>query len=191
MPRPKQEWQLTTPALESLLQKIENSPALARGGYTELHSRLVRLFEWRGCLAPDEAADETLDRAMRKIEQGVHIPDVRPFIWGIANNVLKEYKRRSHRLISLELTQSQMFRVQDVPDGALNQCLAACFERLPSEARLQLLEYVESKDRANLASRYGSTLNALRIRISRLRDRLRECALQRCAALKQTPSLSV
>ncbi len=184
MPRPKQKWQLTTLALESLLQKIESSPALARGGYTELHSRLVRQFEWRGCPAPEDAADETLDRAMRKIEQGVHIPDVRPFIWGIANNVLKEYKKRHRRQVPLELVFTQRFAVQDVPDNVFNECFAACFERLPSGARSQLLEYVESKDRASLASRYGSTLNALRIRISRLREKLRECASE-CTALKQ------
>lgn len=190
VPRPKKRWELTPTGLEKLLQKIEESPALAQGGYPELHSRLVRFFEWQACQTPEEAADEAMDRATRKIEEGAQVTDLGGFIRGIAKNVLKEYQKSRQRHVSLEQIHGPKLQALPIVDQTLNRCVELCLERLPSQARSQFLEYLENKDREALASRSGSTLNALRIRISRLRDKLQNCTSE-CAAFGPTPAFPV
>src|SRR5262245_36371747 len=64
------QWSLTHEALGQLLERLGTDPATAGREYLALRDRLVDYFAWRGTHRPDVAADETLDRAARRLEEG-------------------------------------------------------------------------------------------------------------------------
>jgi hypothetical protein len=63
----REKWSLTQQALDGLLAAMGPDRDAAANRYLEIHTNLVRLFEWRGCAAPDEYADEAISRCARKI----------------------------------------------------------------------------------------------------------------------------
>jgi DNA-directed RNA polymerase specialized sigma24 family protein len=174
----KSAWQLTPTALEKFLRRMDASHARAEEHYQNLHEKLVRYFEWQGCHTPQESADTTLDRAIRKLEEGAHVPDVPRFVNGIARNVLKEYRKKKYREVPLDSVAEPMQREPDGADEVLIQCIERCLEELSAERRALLLEYLGGDNREALADRHGLSLNALRLRVFQLKDRLRGCAKQ-------------
>lgn len=177
----KSAWQLTPTALEKFLRHMDASHARAGEQYQNLHQKLVRYFEWQGCHTPHESADTTLDRAIQKVEEGAHVPNIPRFVNGIARNVLKEYWKwkKTHQEVPLDSVAEPVRREPDGDDEVLIQCIERCLERLPGERRTLLLEYLGGDHREALAERHGLSLNALRLRVFHLKDRLRECA-KRC-----------
>jgi DNA-directed RNA polymerase specialized sigma24 family protein len=142
-----------------------------------LYARLVRFFEWQGCQTPEDAADTTFDRAIRKIDAGASVPDVPRYINGIARLVLKEYRRIGYREVSLDIVDKLPNAAPDTSDDNYQVCVERCLRRLPSDGSTMLLEYFSGGNRDQLASKRGMTLNALRIRISKLKEQLRKCAV--------------
>jgi DNA-directed RNA polymerase specialized sigma24 family protein len=64
--------------------------------YLEIRRRLVQYFDRRGCTAADELADETLNRAARKLAELGQIANVVPaqYCYVLARFVFLEYIRR-------------------------------------------------------------------------------------------------
>ena len=58
--------------------------------YEELRHRLINLFAWERCEAPDDLADEVLNRLARKTMEGVAIPHLDRFAFGIARLVIQK-----------------------------------------------------------------------------------------------------
>jgi DNA-directed RNA polymerase specialized sigma24 family protein len=185
----KATWQLTPMALEKFLRRIDASPGRAEERYKELHQRLVRYFEWQGCHIPEESADETLDRAIRKVEEGANVPDVPRFVSGIARNVLKEYWKFKPREVSLDAVPEPPHARPDENDETLVRCIEGCLHKLPGTGRMLLLAYHGGEDRLALANRNAMSLNALRLRVFHLKDRLKQCAKQCVADSSPRPFL--
>src|SRR5215475_5235787 len=89
----KQKWSLTQTAFDGLLASLDSDRDIASDRYLRIRRDLVRLFEWRGCHAPDDYADETINRCARKIEQGEEIRDVATYSIGVARMLLREMCR--------------------------------------------------------------------------------------------------
>ena len=64
------DWTLSKEAFEKLLSYLDPNYELAAEKYVAFHTKLLKFFEWRGCLVPDLYVDETINRVTRKIEQG-------------------------------------------------------------------------------------------------------------------------
>jgi DNA-directed RNA polymerase specialized sigma24 family protein len=175
-------------ALEGLLARLGPDPEAAAGEYRRLHHRLLAFFESHGSLEPGRDADETLDRLARKLHVGHAIRDVPAYVHGLARNVLREAWRRARR----EEGTREALRAQPPPAAAdlhiwdsFDRCLA---QLEPDRAELLVAYYsaVRSSNRAwrvQLAASRGLSLNALRIRVFRAREALRE-SLARCLAEK-------
>src|ERR1044071_7899691 len=71
----RRDWQLSTLALERFLASLDSDRDRAAERYEHIRTRLLRFFEWRGCAFPDECADETITRVIRKIDEGAAIQD--------------------------------------------------------------------------------------------------------------------
>jgi DNA-directed RNA polymerase specialized sigma24 family protein len=176
---------LDAEAFHGLLQRLDPDPDRAAHAYEELRFRLVRLFRWRGCEAPEELADTTLDRVARKVQAGEPIQDPRAYAVGVARMVVLESRRSEAR------TRDAMAELGRQPIGAspaggkASECLTSCLGELPVPSRRLLLDYYADANadkvehRKALADRMGIPLNALRIRVCRLRTRLEEC-MQGC-----------
>jgi DNA-directed RNA polymerase specialized sigma24 family protein len=153
--------------------------------YNELHVRLTRLFARQDCEEPAQLADETLDRAIRKVEAVAagYQGDPEHYVLAVARLVLLEHcrtrRRRWRRAAELErafspgplLPDEQLERRQTF----LNRCLA----ELRPEERALILSYYGERGAARRTRRQGLAEQirlsdaALRKRTQRIRERLR------------------
>ncbi|MFI4943207.1 MAG: hypothetical protein ACHP85_08085 [Burkholderiales bacterium] len=179
---------LRSEQLEALLQRLGPDREQAGVRYEQLRRSLITVFGYRGCSGPDELADETLDRAGRRLlEMGTAFEGNDPtrFVFGVAANVAREsYKRRP------TLPLPETWEVPDRPavgledDELRERCLDQCLERLEDSERSLVLGYYEGeksakiRHRSTLASEQGVSPNALRLRIHRITTRLRECVFE-------------
>jgi len=174
---------------DALLQRLATDRELAGKRYEQLRSRLLSLFEYRGCAHAEELADEALDRAARRLqEMGDEFVGSDParFIYGVAWNVARESFRR-RAVVPLpdrwESTSAAPPPAVEDPERE-SACLDLCLERLGSSERALVLGYFEGEKRGRierrsaLAEELGISLNALRLKIHRLNGRLRDCVLQ-------------
>lgn len=184
---------LTREALDSLLDYLGPDRSAAGERYEEIRGRLIRLFGWRGCDHADELADETINRVAEKIAAGVEIRSEDPFRYfcGVAHLVFKEILRREKR----ERTALEEVRHlppppdPDAEDERL-EWLRECMEALEDEQRTLILDYHRSdgsqriKRRQAIAEQMAIPINALRIRVHRIRLRLEECVRSKESAIR-------
>jgi hypothetical protein len=155
--------------------------------YIRLHKKLVGFFTLKGIADPAQAADETIDRAARKIIAGTPVPDVDKYCLGIARHIYQERLRREKR----DLAAFRKF-IADLDDGKAEQIeriyrvLKPCYEELTDEERELLAAYCEvlrgrarAEHRQQLAEKMQTTVLALRMRVTRLRRNLADCVKKR------------
>ena len=187
---------VTPESFGALLRFLGSDREQAAVRYETIRRRLVRLFEWRGFGNPEDLADETIDRVARRIHEGIEVRSSDPYSYfcGVAYLVSKEVGRRvSRERMALECEVRERDGWQpaspvDEPedDGRLG-CLRRCLQRLPDEQRLLVLRYHQESDhirsRQALSQELGIPMNALRIRVHRIRRKLeqgvRECLRHR------------
>ena len=177
---------LTPEEFEALLAILHRDREKAGEIYEGIRRRLIRLFEWRGCSRSEDLADETFNRVARKFAQGVkpERPDPYPYFCGVAHHVFQEVVRREARehkaLESGDWTSSDP--AEDQPDHRLDH-LRACLETLEAEQRRLLLRYHQDdqriRSRKSLCDELGIPMNALRIRVHRLRRKVEACVQEK------------
>jgi DNA-directed RNA polymerase specialized sigma24 family protein len=158
--------------------------------YVKLRQRLSTFFGVRGCPV-DELVGETMFRLTVRAAQGTVIDDVFKYALGIARYVYADWvagKTSEDRLLQ-PLDTSVEAELPDTVGGAMTsaaECLQRCLADLGPEQR-ELLEtfYLDDEQEvARLMERLGTSRNALRLRVFRVKQRLRAC-LRRCAAAKR------
>lgn len=178
-------------AFDRLLAFFDADREAAAIKYEDIRRRLVRLFQWRGCTAPEDCADRTIDRVARRLQDGVEIHSRDPYHYfqGVALNVLREHVREPERAGE---------QVEDVPAGppadaaaeARLACLDECLGALAPGSRDLLLEYHRGdrhiERRQALAASLGIAPNALRIRVHRLRATVESCVTRCLGAPAET-----
>lgn len=175
--------------LDRLLALLDPDPAKAGRHYQLLRKKLTRLFEWRGARFPEDLADETISRVARKLDEGVEIKSDEPFRYfcGVAHMVFKEVlrERKRERQLLDPGNWSPAQPPEDEPDDERMAILQECLERLPEGNRRLILEYHEGERRERienrrlLADELEIPLNALRIRVHRIRAKLERCVQKR------------
>ena len=88
-------WTLDRPAFDRLLTFLDPDRQAAADKYEDIRRRLLKLFVWRGCSAPDEYVDRTIDRVARRVQEGadIQVADPYQYFHGVALNVLREHWR--------------------------------------------------------------------------------------------------
>jgi DNA-directed RNA polymerase specialized sigma24 family protein len=173
--------------LHCLLATLDADPRGAAERYETLRTRLVGRFRARGLLAPEDLADETFDRVARRLSEGEHLRDVERYLLGTARLVALEAGRRAARCERLD--DEVAGPSPAARDTALDQ-LAVCLAELPEPARQLLLRYEDGQrgeriaQRRALAHELGIPINALRLRIRRLREKLLT-RLSSCVSISQ------
>ena len=174
---------LTSESFTKLLKAFSGDEAAAALAYTKLRDSLVRYFQIKGISEADEAADATIDRVADKIAQNTEIGDLTKFAFGVAKNVFLERLRSAQvhsRAVDKFYSKTNTFETPEVNPHL--ELLEGCFKTLYTDEQKLLLNYFAdlpadelSKNRQNLAEREGITINALRIRVNRLRKILEDC----------------
>jgi DNA-directed RNA polymerase specialized sigma24 family protein len=195
----KIDWTLTQGAFDRLLHALHADRTIAAERYEHLRTALVKFFEWRGGRAPEEYADEVLDRVSRKLHDGEAIVDVRRYCYGVARKLLLERSREEAR----EPLEADSL-VAAVPeesdhDDVRFDCLERCLNRLSNAERHLIVEYHRERGlskiraRKSLAAALNLAQGTLRIQAHRIRLKLERCVtecVERNGAVKHSTPVS-
>jgi DNA-directed RNA polymerase specialized sigma24 family protein len=172
-------WSLTRKALDRLLERLGPDREAAGREYHSLRERLLDYFDCKGVQRPDSAADETLDRVARRLDEGEPVERVLPYAYGVARLVLLERLRSQLREQRASAGAAQEWLVPpDTAEEARIACLVRSLDGLPPDDRSLIIAYyaeaggVHREGRKLLAQRLGIRYEALKTRAHRLRRRL-------------------
>jgi DNA-directed RNA polymerase specialized sigma24 family protein len=186
---------ITQESFNRLLAELDPDSERAGEQYEKIRRKLVKMFQWRGCVRPEECADETFNRVAQKICEGTTLWTGDPYSYfhGVALNVLREYWRspeqRAETLeemasapaLSADPEELMLRQVGDLEKERLLDCLNGCLQKLPPESFHLITRYHQGEEapdkvrRKELARALGIPLNALRIRAYRIRVEIEEC----------------
>lgn len=171
---------LTPEAFEALLRWLAQDREKAGEKYEAIRHRLIMFFTGRGCLEADELADEAINRVAIKLPQLIngYQGDPTYYFYGIARNVYHEYSRRTRQATKLQPPELSRWSEQEY------LCMEKCMEKLSPASRQMFEQYHcaessgKTESRQNLAEQLGIALNALRIRVYRVRLTLKMCIVE-------------
>lgn len=183
-PFPGKEWEITAAAFDTFLAWLDPSRDEAGRRYESIRLKLIRIFTCRCCCFPEDLADETINRVIVKvpeIAQG-YSGDPARYFGGVARNVFHEYARR--RAVPAPMPEPDPPESREREAECLEKCLAATSQ----DHRNLVVRYFAGEKgrhirrRNELAHSLGLELNALRIRVHRIRAVLRKCVGECLAA---------
>jgi DNA-directed RNA polymerase specialized sigma24 family protein len=195
-PELKKHWAPSERAFRRFLNWLDEGIDSSGERYLEMRRRLESYFERRHCRAPDELADETLNRVTRRLEEEGTIAGASPahYCYIVAKFVFQESIRKANAVVEVAADETVLPGAgpdAGVGHGASEKLLdrlEECLQKLSDADRQLILEYYRGEQRVKierrhaLAARLGLTMNALSIRACRVRDRLETCIKTRLAA---------
>lgn len=194
---PKKNWSLSSEAFRRFLEWLDEGADSGGQKYLEMRGRLVAYFDRKNCPNADELADETLNRAARRLEEEGKIEGDAPakYCYIVAKFVFMEYLRgakkenvplddvlRTEKALELAVEQSDEKEIKE----KMLVCLEDCTGKLEPASRDIIIRYyygeerVKIENRRSLAAGLGISMNALTIRACRIRDKLESC-VGKCA----------
>ncbi len=192
---------LTTNSFEKLLIRLDADPNQAAEKYLLLQQKLVKCLTWKGCSETDadSLADTALDRVALKLEKGEEILNLKAYACEVLRFVWLEYNRKHKEEAVGDDNMPEGFTSPEIeqfedPDDRM-RCLRKCLaEVVPNENdRSLIIGYYDLdvgdkiKDiRKSLAEKLGLTKINLKVKASRLRDRLEKCINECVARLSVT-----
>jgi DNA-directed RNA polymerase specialized sigma24 family protein len=170
---------LTAEAFGRFLRWLSENDEVAVREYQSIRMKLVRYFVHKGCSDPDNLFDKTIDVVVGKIDTlGEHSSPL-AYCFGVAKNIWRQ-DLRERKPASLE----ENITLPTYPDPQIHEqelkCLERCMDRLSPDDRDVVVRYHQSQGhdkietRRQLADGLGG-VNALRIRMCRIRRNLRLC----------------
>jgi DNA-directed RNA polymerase specialized sigma24 family protein len=180
MPLPKRSDSLRQDDFDRLLTWLDEDRERAGEEYEKVRRRLTTIFSSRGCLIPEELADETIDRVSRRVAdiQETYRGNKALYFLGVASNVHHEYLKRP------SLT-TPLITVAGSDQEQTYDCLERCIDKLTEKSQRLIRQYYAEDKRAKigmrkaLAQQLGINQNALRARALRIREGLQLC-IERC-----------
>jgi DNA-directed RNA polymerase specialized sigma24 family protein len=186
---------ITQEGFDTLLACLDSDSENAGLKYEEIRQKLVSFFEWRGCSIPEELSDKTIDQVARRLAGGEQLRTQKPYVYfhGVALNILKEYWRtpdremarldglRGSRIPAVDPTELAEQENEHSEKERRLQCLDSCLGKLPQGSLDLVAGYhrgEKGKDkvyRVQMAQALKIPLNALRIRVYRIRAALETC----------------
>ena len=155
---------------------LDPDSSRAEEKYRELFEHLVRYFEWKRILTPDDLAQETLKRGFARLQEGAKITTENPaaFFFGIARNLVRE-SWRNPRLEQLEESDWEAASAdktsRHLHGSEQTVLLRECLQKL-SEGEFNMLRAYLDGEGEVWAQKAGISLNALHARVHRLRRQL-------------------
>jgi DNA-directed RNA polymerase specialized sigma24 family protein len=188
----REESALTQFAFSRLLEWLDDGVDSGGARYVEIRQRLVSYFDRRNRPFADDLADETLTRIGRTLEREGTIAVTPParYCYVVARFVLLEDLRRERRHSAFDDRRGAGPHLAVRPhgedgDAAAQErrlgCLERCLQELKPDQRQLAVDYYggaggdKIRRRRALADRLGITMNALAVRVHRIRAALQTC----------------
>lgn len=166
-----------------LLSWLNTTGVDAAQKYESIRSRLIQIFQTRGCFVAEELADETIDRVAKKVSSliGSYEGDPALYFYAVSKNLFLEYLRRPKYA---ELPSGlRVPEADDQDDDPYHDCLEKCMTTMePGQCELITKYYAGEKrakidHRKDLQESFGITAEALRLRALRIRMILQKCVI--------------
>jgi len=172
-------WSYGMEAWDRFLALLDPDRDLAAVEYEKVRRALLSFFRSRGCSDPEQCADETIDRTIRRIGE---VRCLVPFMRGVARRVASEVlKRRQVQLGATELNRLVATGVYSAEKVARERCLERldrCLQLLAPADREFILAYhchekaEKIENKKVWAKSFGISRESLRVRAFRLRREL-------------------
>lgn len=174
---------LTQSNFDQLLTWLDEDRLAAGQKYESIRNRLIEIFQVRGCLIPEELADETIDRVTGKLDEilGGYEGDPSLYFYGVAKRLFLEYLRRPKTAELPNVLRSE--ETSDEDGDLYHNCLNRCLAKLGPEQSRLIVEYFEGDKREKIDHRkrlselLGVTSETLRVRVLRIKLSLQKCVL--------------
>ncbi len=171
--------ELSQSSFDHLLAWLDPDRDEAGRKYELIRRKLISIFTSRRFEFPEELADKTIDRVLKKVPgiAATYEGDPALYFLGVARNISREYLRPGR------IVEPPPAAHAAESDTARAECLEECLEHVLPRNRQMLIEYYQDDGQAKidhrkaLALRYGLGTNALRIRLYRIRSTVAECAM--------------
>jgi len=183
---------LSHTAFTRLLAWLDNGVDSQGEKYLEIRRRLASYFDRRNRPFPDDLADETLNRIGRTLQHDgvITVTPQERYCYVVAKFVLLEDIRREQRHVRKDVSprsdpdsakghrSSLTQHESDAHTEARLACLDRCLEALEPDVRAIIVDYYRDagreriERRRELARTLGITMNALGIRVCRIRSAL-------------------
>lgn len=160
--------------------------------YEHIRKSLVKFFVWRGYWDAEDLADETIDRVTRRVSEIMvdYAGDPALYFYGVAKLLVMERRRQvplRGDLQSIELSLPAATEETDRSEQVDRklECLELCIGELSEENRRLILDYYQEEKRAKIdfrrkiAGRLNIDMQALRVRMFRIRAALFKC-MEKC-----------
>jgi DNA-directed RNA polymerase specialized sigma24 family protein len=180
--------QRTTPAgedltgddFEKLLIWLGPGRDQAGRAYEQIRSRLINLFLRHEYAAAEELADETINRVIRSVHRiaDSFVGDPMVYFYAVARRLRFERQRRPV-VVTWEETHHPVCATVDEVSDEYDRKLERAMNMLPATDRELIVRYYQGEGRGKidhrqrLAEELGIGLNALRIRVHRIRMELK------------------
>jgi RNA polymerase sigma factor (sigma-70 family) len=188
---------ITKDSFDALLFWLDCNRDSAGQKYEKIRTRLIRIFNGRGCFEAEELADETISRVTLKLSQIVENYSGEPalYFYGVADNIYREWLKKQKKVSHQEFVETDDYGLihhdgQEAEREVDYQCLESCLGTLPERQRELIIEYYQGEKREKiehrkqLSKQLGISDTALQIRASRIRSNLRDC-VERCVTEKK------
>jgi RNA polymerase sigma factor (sigma-70 family) len=184
----KKGWDLTEDAFNHLLAWLDSDREQAGKKYESIRRNLIVIFSCRGCANAEDLADETINRVIRRVEQlaDSYVGEPALYLYKTAYHLYLE--QAQNHSASLPLQPVHQLRAitpsedeEQAEEERAYTCLERCLEQLAPESRKLILQYYREDKQAKidyrktLAEELGVPLNALRLRVHRIRATLQTC----------------
>lgn len=181
-------WELTEGSFDLFLSWLDPQHREAAGQkYEEIRHRLIVLFNSRGCIDPEELADETINRVIKRLPDMVdnYSGDPVPYFYTVARNLYLEHIKKP--LVPLVDGHPQHINpLADETDDLerIHECLSKCLEKATPRTRELVINYYSEEKQAKIsfrkeiAEQMGLTPSALRLKMHRIRESLQKCITQ-------------
>ncbi|HKP81374.1 MAG TPA: hypothetical protein VJT69_05125 [Pyrinomonadaceae bacterium] len=177
---------VTAAAFERFLDWLGPDPETAGQKYEVIRGRLIMMFRARRCVFAEDLADATFERVARKLTQlsTEFNGDPARYFYGVAKKIYLEYQHdittvRYRSPLSLPTPATACD--PDLED--LLKQLDEALNTIPKSDRELILKYYTGTGRNKidhrraLAEQFGMGLNALRLRVFRIRREIRDYIL--------------
>ena len=191
--RLKEKYSLTREAFDGLLTALDSDSERAGQIYQDIRDHLIRMFVWRGCSEAEDYADETINRVARKLTTGEKFSDVPTYCFGVGCMLLKEFhkKQERNRRALEQLNRDDKSNELELNEEELRtSCLEECLRKQSEADQQMILAYYQGdkrdkiENRKRLAARLNLSVNTLRMKALRLREKLEECVMK-CMGRRQ------
>ena len=89
---------LTQDDFDCMLNWLDPDRTKAGEKYEQIRNGLIDIFNYKGCINPEELADEAIDRVARRVNEikDSYVGDPFRYFYGVGKKISMEYLKRRH-----------------------------------------------------------------------------------------------